>query len=85
MSPGKREVPRISTDPRSSWEKRALERLPKSEICKLQKCMTTTLGFSWHEVSTTHLLLLAGWLARWAMSACPRHPGGLDYPPLSVC
>lgn len=65
MSPGKREVPGISTDPHSSWKRRALERLPKSEICKLQKCIiTTTFGFSWHEVPMIHLFLLASWLTK---------------------
>ena len=81
MSPGKRKVPSIHTDPQSSWKRRALKKLPKSEICKLQTCY---YNHPWSQLEGGCPLpispLSAGWLQGWAMSTHPRHPGGLAHP-----
>lgn len=56
-------------------ERRVLKRLPKSETCKLQKCITTTLVSAGMRCPPPTSPYSAGWLEGWAVSTCPRHPG----------
>lgn len=71
--------PILGTDFHWSWERRALEGSPKSEICKLQKCVTTLVSAGMG-CPPPVAPLFAGRLQGWAVSACPRHPGGLAHP-----